>query len=71
MSSLKQTPISCAGHTRPVVDLNFSDSTPYGYFLISACKGEQLLAAQDLKKKTDIAVVVVVDDDDELMMMIN
>lgn len=38
MTSLKQTPISCAGHTRPVVDLNFSAVTPYGYFLISACK---------------------------------
>jgi len=38
MTTLKQTPISCAGHTRPVVDLNFSGLTPHGYFLISACK---------------------------------
>ena len=39
MANLRQTPLTCSGHTRPVVDLAFSDITPYGYFLISACKG--------------------------------
>jgi len=34
----RQTPLTCSGHTRPVVDLCFSDNTPDGYFLISACK---------------------------------
>ncbi|XP_002155180.4 serine-threonine kinase receptor-associated protein [Hydra vulgaris] len=36
--SVKQIPLTCPGHTRPVVDLAFSDVTDYGYFLISACK---------------------------------
>ena len=40
MSSLRQTPLTCSGHTRPVVFLSFSDITPFGYFLISASKGE-------------------------------
>ncbi|GCC33292.1 hypothetical protein chiPu_0011761 [Chiloscyllium punctatum] len=35
---MRQTPLTCSGHTRPVVDLAFSGITPYGYFLISACK---------------------------------
>ena len=39
--AMRQTPLTCSGHTRPVVDLAFSGITPYGYFLISACKGEQ------------------------------
>lgn len=34
----KQTPLTCSGHTRPVVDLAFSEVTEDGYFLISACK---------------------------------
>lgn len=38
---MRQTPLTCSGHTRPVVDLAFSGITPYGYFLISACKGER------------------------------
>jgi hypothetical protein len=38
-SQLRQTPLTCSGHTRPVVFLDFSDITPFGYFLISACKG--------------------------------
>ena len=42
MSSLKQTPLTCSGHTRPVVFLTYSDVTPFGYFLISACKGNIL-----------------------------
>lgn len=37
--NLRQIPITCSGHTRPVVDLRFSDTTPYSYFLITACKG--------------------------------
>lgn len=40
MASLRQTPLTCSGHTRPVVHLGFSDVTDSGYYLISACKGE-------------------------------
>jgi len=35
----KQIPLTCSGHTRPVVDLAFSRLTDDGYFMISACKG--------------------------------
>jgi serine-threonine kinase receptor-associated protein len=46
--SLRQIPITCSGHTRPVVDLRFSDVTPYSYFLISACKdGKPILREGD------------------------
>nr|CAD7448150.1 unnamed protein product [Timema bartmani] len=38
MANLRQTPLTCSGHTRPVVHLAFSDVTECGYFLISACK---------------------------------
>ncbi|XP_041978551.1 serine-threonine kinase receptor-associated protein [Aricia agestis] len=38
MTTLKQVPLTCGGHTRPVVHLDFSDVTKDGYFLISACK---------------------------------
>lgn len=34
----RQTPLTCTGHTRPVVDLDFSGQTQDGYFLLSACK---------------------------------
>ncbi|KNC96875.1 uncharacterized protein SPPG_07706 [Spizellomyces punctatus DAOM BR117] len=35
----KQVPLTCPGHTRPVVDLGFSSFTYTGdFFLISACK---------------------------------
>jgi len=34
----RQTPLTCTGHTRPVVDLNFSKSTQDGFFILSACK---------------------------------
>eukprot|EP00729_Bicosta_minor_P010836 gene10836-16472_t len=34
----RQTPLTCSGHTRPVVDLAYSALTPDGFFLISACK---------------------------------
>lgn len=43
--AMRQTPLTCSGHTRPVVDLAFSGITPFGYFLISACKGEARPAA--------------------------
>lgn len=39
MANLRQTPLTCSGHTRPVVHLDFSGVTESGYFLISACKG--------------------------------
>eukprot|EP00088_Acartia_fossae_P010306 TRINITY_DN15129_c0_g1_i1.p1 TRINITY_DN15129_c0_g1~~TRINITY_DN15129_c0_g1_i1.p1 ORF type:complete len:329 (-),score=45.09 TRINITY_DN15129_c0_g1_i1:185-1171(-) len=39
MSSLRQTPLTCSGHTRPVVFLAFSSLNPDGqYYSISACK---------------------------------
>lgn len=41
MASLRQTPLTCSGHTRPVVHLDFSSITECGYFLISACKGKK------------------------------
>ncbi|KAJ8300975.1 hypothetical protein KUTeg_022494 [Tegillarca granosa] len=48
MSALRQTPLTCSGHTRPVVYLAFSDITPFGYFLISACKdGKPMLRQGD------------------------
>lgn len=48
MSSLKQTPLTCSGHTRPVVFLTYSDITPFGYFLISASKdGKPMLRQGD------------------------
>lgn len=40
MTTFKQVPLTCGGHTRPVVHLDFSDVTKDGYYLISACKGE-------------------------------
>lgn len=47
-TSLRQIPITCNGHTRPVVDLRFSDITPYSYFIISACKdGKPMLREGD------------------------
>ncbi|OCT85991.1 hypothetical protein XELAEV_18019685mg [Xenopus laevis] len=46
--AMRQTPLTCSGHTRPVVDLAFSPITPYGYFLISACKdGKPMLRQGD------------------------
>ncbi|KAL4704940.1 hypothetical protein ACJJTC_013397 [Scirpophaga incertulas] len=38
MTTFKQVPLTCGGHTRPVVHLDFSDVTPDGFYLISACK---------------------------------
>lgn len=44
----KQIPLSCPGHTRPVVDLAFSSLTPQGFFLISASKdGKPMLRRGD------------------------
>lgn len=40
MTTFKQVPLTCGGHTRPVVHLDFSDITKDGFYLISACKGE-------------------------------
>ncbi|CAG0880441.1 unnamed protein product [Darwinula stevensoni] len=37
-TTIRQTPLTCSGHTRPVVQLCFSDVTENGYYLISACK---------------------------------
>uniref|UniRef100_A0A8C5R6B5 Serine-threonine kinase receptor-associated protein n=1 Tax=Leptobrachium leishanense TaxID=445787 RepID=A0A8C5R6B5_9ANUR len=46
--AMRQTPLTCSGHTRPVVDLAFSGITPYGSFLISACKdGKPMLRQGD------------------------
>ncbi|XP_075230605.1 serine-threonine kinase receptor-associated protein wmd [Lycorma delicatula] len=48
MANLRQTPLTCSGHTRPVVNLAFSDVTEFGYFLISACKdGKPMLRQGD------------------------
>lgn len=30
----KQTPLTCTGHTRPVVDLDFSSATQDGFFVL-------------------------------------
>ena len=43
MSSMRQNPLTCSGHTRPVVHLSFSRITPDGYFLISASKGFEFI----------------------------
>ena len=43
----RQTPLTCSGHTRPVVDLCFSDNTPgTGYLLFS------LKLLEDFQKPT-------------------
>lgn len=48
MANLRQTPLTCSGHTRPVVNLAFSDVTDSGYFLISASKdGKPMLRQGD------------------------
>lgn len=36
---LKQTPLTCNGHTRPIVHLDFSKITKTGFYFISASKG--------------------------------
>jgi len=49
MSALRQTPLTCSGHTRPVVFLAFSEINSEGqYCSISACKdGKPMLRAGD------------------------
>ena len=43
MSSLRQTPLTCSGHTRPVVFLAFSEINSDGqYCSISACKDGEI-----------------------------
>lgn len=49
MANLRQTPLTCSGHTRPVVHLDFSGVTESGYFLISACKGKKIFFINNLK----------------------
>jgi serine-threonine kinase receptor-associated protein len=46
MSSMRQTPLTCSGHTRPVVHLSFSHLTPDGYFMISASKDAKPMLRQ-------------------------
>jgi len=42
----KQIPLTCPGHTRPVVDLAFSDPTDGGsFYLISGCKGKCIFSS--------------------------
>lgn len=38
-NTLKQTPLTCNGHTRPIVHLHFSKQTKSGFYLVSASKG--------------------------------
>merc|ERR1712203_719177 len=49
MSTLRQTPLTCSGHTRPVVFLAFSNINAEGqYYSISACKdGKPMLRSGD------------------------
>lgn len=45
---MKQIPLTCSGHTRPVVQLDFSGIVNSGYYLISACKdGKPMLRQGD------------------------
>ena len=50
MSSLRQTPLTCSGHTRPVVFLAFSEINPEGqYCPVSVFKdGKLMLRAGDM-----------------------
>ena len=46
LTTLRQTPLTCSGHTRPVVFLAFSDyneEDSANYYMISACKGKILV----------------------------
>jgi len=49
MSTMRQTPLTCSGHTRPVVHLSFSQITEHGYFMISACKGVVMVLMKFLR----------------------
>ncbi|ESO12589.1 hypothetical protein HELRODRAFT_184835 [Helobdella robusta] len=46
MTSMRQNPLTCSGHTRPVVHLSFSRITPDGYFVISASKDAKPMLRQ-------------------------
>jgi len=50
-TAMRQTPLTCSGHTRPVVDLAFSELNPEddaAYYCISACKdGKPMLRQGD------------------------
>jgi serine-threonine kinase receptor-associated protein len=35
----QQNPLVCHGHSRPIVEMQYSPNTEDGYFLISASKG--------------------------------
>ena len=39
MAAIRQVPLVCGGHERPVVDLKFSGITETGSYMISASKG--------------------------------
>lgn len=41
MAATKRVPIVCHGHSRPIVEVNFSNITPDGYFLATASKDGQ------------------------------
>eukprot|EP00879_Flechtneria_rotunda_P000387 GHRR01000480.1.p1 GENE.GHRR01000480.1~~GHRR01000480.1.p1 ORF type:complete len:326 (+),score=85.79 GHRR01000480.1:155-1132(+) len=41
MPKKSQQPIVCHGHSRPIVEVNYSNVTPDGYFLVSASKDGQ------------------------------
>eukprot|EP00892_Ulva_mutabilis_P007926 jgi/Ulvmu1/5505/UM023_0041.1 len=48
MTQATRPPLVCHGHTRPVPELNFSQNTPDGYFIVSACKdGKAMLRRGD------------------------
>ena len=42
-----QTPLVCPGHTRGVVQVSYSNPTPDGVFLISACLDAKVPALAD------------------------
>jgi hypothetical protein len=51
LTTLRQTPLTCSGHTRPVVFLAFSDyneEDAANYFMISACKGNNKYSSRIL-----------------------
>lgn len=38
MAQQRRVPVVCHGHSRPIVDINYSTITPDGFFLASASK---------------------------------
>lgn len=54
--SIRQTPITCNGHTRPVVDLQFAGGTDCGPLLITASKGISPFPPNYLKCKFVVVV---------------